>query len=64
VPAVWVVSLLGAGVCLFLMSGLPVQAWIRFVVWLAIGLAFYLAYGFGHSALRRGASPPAAGGHR
>jgi hypothetical protein len=34
------------------------------VVWLAIGLAFYLAYGFGHSALRRGASPPAAGGHR
>jgi APA family basic amino acid/polyamine antiporter len=37
--------------CLLLMAGLPITNWIRFVVWLLIGLCFYYAYGRKHSQL-------------
>ena len=57
VPFVWGVTLLGAGACLFVMWGLPVHAWERFGIWLAIGLVLYFAYGYRHSTLRRGAPP-------
>jgi APA family basic amino acid/polyamine antiporter len=53
VPFVWPVCLGGAAACLFVMKGLPRQAWERFAVWLAIGLLLYFAYGYGHSTLRR-----------
>jgi basic amino acid/polyamine antiporter, APA family len=53
VPLVWVVAPAGAAACLFIMFGLPVQAWERFLVWLAIGIALYFAYGYSHSKLRR-----------
>jgi APA family basic amino acid/polyamine antiporter len=52
VPLVWAVAPAGAGACLFIMYGLPVQAWERFGVWLAIGIAIYLMYGYSHSRLR------------
>jgi len=58
VPAVWFVSLLGAGACVFIMQGLPPQAWSRFAVWLALGLVIYFLYGARHSALRRGVVVP------
>jgi len=48
---VWVVAPLGAAACLFIMVGLPYQAWERFAIWLALGLALYFAYGFRHSRL-------------
>ena len=51
VPLVWVVAPLGAAACLFIMVGLPYQAWERFAIWLALGLALYFAYGFRHSRL-------------
>jgi basic amino acid/polyamine antiporter, APA family len=35
------------------MVGLPYQAWERFAMWLAIGLALYFAYGFRHSRLQQ-----------
>ena len=57
VPFVWPVALLGAGACVFVMFGLPLSAWIRFGVWLLIGLALYFAYGYRHSTLRRGRPP-------
>ena len=52
VPFVWIVAPLGVAACLFVMVGLPVQAWERFGIWLAVGLALYFAYGYSHSKLR------------
>ena len=52
VPFIWVVSLVGAGACVFVMQGLPTSAWIAFAVWMAIGLAIYFLYGYRHSVLR------------
>jgi APA family basic amino acid/polyamine antiporter len=51
VPLVWVVSLVSAAGCVFIMYGLPGTAWRRFAVWLVVGLALYFAYGFKHSRL-------------
>lgn len=58
-PFVWPVTVIGAGACVYIMSGLPRTAWERFAIWLALGLAIYFAYGFRNSTLRRGATPPA-----
>jgi APA family basic amino acid/polyamine antiporter len=52
VPFVWMVSLLSTAACLFIMVGLPHQAWERFGAWLVIGLVFYFLYGHRRSALR------------
>jgi APA family basic amino acid/polyamine antiporter len=38
--------------CLLLMAGLPIMNWIRFFVWLAIGLVIYYNYGRRRSTLR------------
>ena len=53
VPFAWPVCLGGAAACIFVMRGLPGTAWVRFGVWLAIGLVLYFTYGFRHSKLRR-----------
>jgi APA family basic amino acid/polyamine antiporter len=57
VPFVWVVAPLGAASCLFVMTGLPRAAWIRFGVWLLIGIGVYFAYGVRHSRLRARRAP-------
>ncbi len=48
-PAVYVVAPLGAASSLFLMLGLPLDTWLRFVGWLVIGLLLYGFYGIRHS---------------
>jgi basic amino acid/polyamine antiporter, APA family len=48
-PAIWIVGPLGALTSVFLMLGLPLDTWVRLVVWLAIGLVIYFAYGAKHS---------------
>ena len=45
------VPLLGAASCLFLMLNLPWITWLRFLGWLALGLALYFAYSRHHSML-------------
>ena len=59
-PWVPFVPALGLLACLYLMMGLPTSAWIRFAVWLVIGLGLYYAYGYSHSKLhaRREAATP------
>jgi APA family basic amino acid/polyamine antiporter len=46
--------IIGVLLCFMLMLSLPVMTWIRFVVWLAIGLVIYFLYSVRHSKLRRG----------
>jgi len=53
VPFVWVVAPLGAAACLYVMWWLPTNAWIRFGVWMVVGIVLYFAYGFRHSRLAR-----------
>ncbi|MEO7501725.1 MAG: amino acid permease [Gemmatimonadaceae bacterium] len=57
VPFVWPVTIIGAAACIYIMFGLPVRAWERFAIWMAIGIAFYFLYGYRNSTLRRGAAP-------
>ncbi len=57
VPYVWLISLAAAAGCVFIMIGLPRQAWERFGLWLALGLALYFAYGYRHSRMRRPSGP-------
>ena len=52
VPAVPFVPILGIAFCLLLMSGLPGITWLRLLIWMAIGLGLYFAYGHRHSVLR------------
>jgi len=40
---------LGIVLCAYLMVSLPGSAWVRFVVWLAVGLGIYASYGFHRS---------------
>jgi len=54
VPMNPIFPILGVCFCFVLMLSLPLETWIRFFVWLAIGLAIYFLYGVGHSKLRRG----------
>jgi len=62
VPFVWLVSLGGAGACLYTMMGLPQRAWERFGMWLMVGLLLYFAYGWRRSRLRKAGEgqPPSA----
>lgn len=54
VPFAWPVCIAGALACVFVMQGLPIEAWKRFGWWLLIGLVLYFAYGYKNSTLRSG----------
>jgi APA family basic amino acid/polyamine antiporter len=54
-PWVPLVPLLSIGCCILLMAGLPLLTWIRFFVWLILGLAIYFIFGSKNSVLE--ASP-------
>ncbi len=53
-PFVPLVPLLGIFTCLFMMVFLPMDTWIRLLVWMLIGMDIYLVYGAKHSHLGNG----------
>jgi len=55
-PLVPLVPILGIFVCLFMMVFLPMDTWIRLLVWMLIGMDIYLVYGAKNSHLGNGTS--------
>jgi APA family basic amino acid/polyamine antiporter len=56
----WLLPMMGAVSCLFLMYYLPPTSWWRFVAWLMLGLSIYLSYGYARSELGRKFDRPGA----
>ena len=54
-PFVPVLPLIGAALCIYLMTKLPVETWLRFGTWLLLGLVIYGVYGYRNSRLRAAA---------
>src|SRR5438477_8793753 len=50
-PFVPLVPILGILICLLLMFSLPAENWYRLIIWLALGLIIYFAYGRRHSVM-------------
>src|SRR5438132_12112557 len=45
----WLLPVIGALSCVYLAKYLPHESWWRFGIWLAVGMVFYLSYGYRHS---------------
>ena len=54
VPFGPVIPVLSVLFCILLMAGLPIMTWLRFFVWLAIGLVIYFFYSRKRSEFYRG----------
>jgi len=52
VPGSPYLPIISIAACLILMMALPLETWVRFFVWLIIGLAIYFKFGKRHSTLR------------
>ncbi len=51
-PCVGIVAPLGILVNLAMMAFLPLDTWLRLVIWLAVGMAIYFGYGYRYSRMR------------
>jgi APA family basic amino acid/polyamine antiporter len=51
-PGMPFTPLIAIAACLFLMLQLPRVTWIRFIIWLAVGIVFYFLFGYRHSRLK------------
>ena len=51
-PFVPLVPILGAGICILQMASLPLDTWLRLIIWMAIGFVIYFTYGIRKSKLR------------
>ena len=60
-PAVHVIAPAGVLASVFLMLGLPLDTWLRFVVWMVIGLVIYGCYGMRHSRLAKDRAAASSG---
>lgn len=61
VPFVPLLPVLSIAACLWLMLNLTALTWIRFVIWMALGIALYALYGRRHSVLGRRLAEQGAG---
>lgn len=52
-PLVPFVPIAGVAVCFYLMYSLPSESWLRLVIWMALGVVIYFAYGKNKSKLNK-----------
>ncbi|MDN6555691.1 MAG: amino acid permease, partial [Acidipropionibacterium acidipropionici] len=52
VPFSPVLPIISGILCLWLMSNLAIETWLRFVVWLLVGFVIYFGYSYIHSRVR------------
>ncbi|GAA3045042.1 amino acid permease [Pseudonocardia yunnanensis] len=52
-PLMPIIPILAVLSCLWLMVNLSIETWLRFVVWMVVGLAVYCGYGRSHSRFAR-----------
>jgi APA family basic amino acid/polyamine antiporter len=52
-PWVPLIPVLGIVACFYLVFGLPWITWVRFAVWLLIGMVIYFSYGYKKSRIRQ-----------
>jgi APA family basic amino acid/polyamine antiporter len=52
-PWVPLVPILGASICFLQMAALPLDTWLRLIIWMAIGFLIYFTYGVKHSKIRQ-----------
>ena len=51
-PFVPVIPILGAVICFVQMAALPLDTWLRLIIWMGIGFIIYFTYGIRKSKLR------------
>lgn len=56
VPAPWFVCLAGVFFCGMMALSLPLDTWLRLIIWMLIGCAVYFGYGRHHSVARKEAA--------
>jgi APA family basic amino acid/polyamine antiporter len=52
-PWVPLVPILGASICFIQMASLPLDTWLRLIIWMVIGFCIYFFYGIKHSKVRK-----------
>ncbi|MGC5411312.1 amino acid permease C-terminal domain-containing protein, partial [Streptomyces sp. DT225] len=52
-PWVPLVPIVSVAASVWLMLNLPAETWLRFAVWMVIGVVIYFAYGRSHSRVNR-----------
>jgi APA family basic amino acid/polyamine antiporter len=57
VPLVPVFPVIGAALCVYLMTKLPLETWVRFIGWLLLGMLIYVFFGYRNSRLRNEEEP-------
>lgn len=54
------VPILSVLACLYLMLNLTIATWLRFLVWMVLGLVIYAGYGYRHARVARSGRPDLA----
>ncbi|MEV6165815.1 amino acid permease [Streptomyces sp. NPDC052052] len=57
-PWVPLIPVLSVAASVWLMLNLPVETWLRFILWMALGVVIYFAYGRRHSGLNEPVGRP------